>query len=157
MTNFKNFCESLEQISFRGKDLIWNPNKTDTEFKKRIKARTGMNEIDFYKSLRAGLKEGDAKIPSSGAICVYYTKTRFVLILDMDTHMIRTIRDAFWDKPSNGCNKKVLVNESVMGDYITNVFFNETEFEGYSIDVIGGDTWLLEIEHHCDICVEVDA
>jgi hypothetical protein len=153
--------EALKSLYLDSAKLNWNKNKTDEEFEKRILERTSLSLEDFYKIAQAGINtafNSPQKFAEDGDTCLYFMKSKFVLIVNKPEMMIRTIRDGRWDKPSNSCNKVIITKESdeQYSDLIENVFFNGTEFNGYKLNVITSDEWLLEVETDCKVCIKVD-
>lgn len=160
MKDFKTFLvEELQKIFLLDRELTWNQNKTSSEFKDRIKQRTDLSETEFCSLIQRGINLKAKEFPTSGDVCFYFILSKFVLIINMDKFQITTIRDGRWDKPSNGCNKTlILAEDSDLVDLINNVFCNETEFEGYRLNVLteSEDRWLLEVETFCDVCLSVN-
>jgi len=66
----KELNEELQKIYFKNKELKWNPNKTEVEFKERIKERTGLSEESFYKIIQKGINK--INIPVDDIICLYF-------------------------------------------------------------------------------------
>lgn len=156
--------EALVAIDMLGKDLLWNPKKTDKEFIQRITSRTRMSPKEFYVTLQKGIHKFEKNFPKTGVVCLNFLLSEFVAIVDMDRHMLVTIRDARWDKPSNKCNTKIIVSEKeVIKDIVENIFEGLTEFDGYHINVLTESEyrtedsgWLLEVVYHCDSCIDID-
>jgi hypothetical protein len=129
MKTFKEIVlqEALKTIIWGNKELKWNPNKTEKEFKERIKKRTNLQEEVFYRTIQDGLNS--ISLPMNTDISVYFIKSKFVLILDTKNLIIKTIRDGSWNKPGNNCSELKIANEMVvlMQDDEIN-YINENKF-----------------------------
>ena len=143
--------EALTKIFFNNKELTWNPNKTEKDFKDRIKQRTELSEVEFMKLIQKGIKQ--TNIPIDVSICLYFIHAKFVLVLNTKELIITTIRDGIWDKPGNNCKSKIIANEDAIkldADEIN--YINEQKY--FSIDV--NENFDLILESKCNYCFKVD-
>ena len=145
--------EELTKIFYNNKELMWNPNKTEKEFKDRIKQRTELSELEFMKTIQRGIKIKEKEIPVDSSICMYFFISKFILILNTKEMIITTIRDGRWFKPTNGCKNILLLNEDVikMNQAELDVY-NEQEY--FSIDV--NENFDLILESKCNYCFKVN-
>ena len=157
---FRDFLnESLSKIYISNKELPWNPNKTEKEWKSRIKERTGLSNNTFFELLQLGVNLKEKEFCKSGITCLMFQKSQFIVLIDLPNNKIVTIRDTKWDKiinPEKPC-KRIMIFESEehARDIIENVNFNEVDFEGYSY-YMTGDSLILEVQHKCECCLIVD-
>ena len=143
--------EALTKIFYNNKELTWNPNKTEKDFKDRIKQRTELSEVEFMKLIQKGIKQ--TNIPIDVSICLYFIHAKFVLVLNTKELIITTIRDGRWDKPGNNCKSKIIANEDAIkldADEIN--YINEQKY--FSIDV--NENFDLILESKCNYCFKVD-
>ena len=145
--------EELTKIFYNNKELMWNPNKTEKEFKDRIKQRTELSELEFMKTIQRGIKIKEKEIPVDSSICMYFFISKFILILNTKEMIITTIRDGRWFKPTNGCKNILLLNEDVikMNQAELDVY-NEQEY--FSIDV--NENFDLILQSKCNYCFKVN-
>ena len=145
--------EELTKIFYNNKELMWNPNKTEKEFKDRIKQRTELSELEFMKTIQRGIEIKEKEIPVDSSICMYFFISKFILILNTKEMIITTIRDGRWFKPTNGCKNILLLNEDVikMNQEELDVY-NEQEY--FSIDV--NENFDLILESKCNYCFKVN-
>ena len=147
----KGLYESLSKIYFKGKELQWNPNKTEKEFKDRIKQRTSLNEQEFMKTIQNGINR--TKLPIDSSICLYFVLSKFVLVLNTKEMIITTIRDGRWDKPGNICKNTLIANEDVIKmDQNEMDYINEQKY--FSIDV--NENFDLILTPKCNYCFKVE-
>lgn len=129
--------EDLPLLYIDGKSLRWNPNKTDEEFQKRILDRTNYTFKEFYEVAQTGLDvaQKTKQFTEKGNTCLYYNRSKFVLIVNKEQRRLITIRDGSWDKPSSGKCKIAMVFESQDDgrDIVNNVLFNGMDFPGYEL------------------------
>ena len=152
MTKWKDFLEeSLTKIYFNGKELSWNPNKTEKDFKDRIKQRTELSEQDFVQIIQKGISK--TKLPIDNSICLYFLQSKFVLVLNTKEMIITTIRDGRWDKPGNTCKNTLIANEDAVRmnqdelDYINEQLY-------FSVKI--NENFDLILESKCNYCFKVD-
>lgn len=155
----KGLFESMQKIYFQQQELTWNKNKTDIEWKNRIKDRTGLKEKDFFALVQRGINLKDKDFCKTGQTCLMFQRSSFIVIIDIPNLKMVTIRDSKWDKIINNekpC-KRVMIFESEehIIDIIENVNFNLVDFDGYSYHMTG-EPLILEVQHNCDCCVSVD-
>lgn len=160
MGEFRNYLEekglsfvdeALTKIYFNNKELTWNPNKTEKDFKDRIKQRTSLNEKEFMQLIQKGIKQ--TNIPIDDSICLYFINSKFVLVLNTKELIITTIRDGRWDKPGNNCKSKIIANEDAIKldrDEIN--YINEQKY--FNLDV--NEKFDLILESKCNYCFKVD-
>lgn len=154
---FKEFVNEMQEIKFKNEVLSWNPNKTELDWKKRIKDRTKMSELDFCKTIQKGIDK--TPIPVDEAICLYFFRSEFVLILNTKNKIITTIRDAKWDKPGNNCKQVIIANETVKTEEFFEEFLkpinnNLTGNNGW--DGVINEKFEIVINHNCNYCFKVD-
>ena len=152
MKTFREYLkESLKKIYFKNKELKWNPNKTENEFKERIKNRTELSEENFYKIIQEGINK--TNIPMDNSICLYFIVSKFVLILNTKEMIITTIRDARWDKPGNNCKSILIANEDAIKmtqDEIN--WINEQKYHSLKVN----ENYDLILESKCNYCFKVE-
>ena len=151
---FKDFLnEELQKIYFKNKELKWNPNKTEMEFKERIKERTSLSEKQFIEVIQKGIKLKENYIPEDNSICLYFFLSKFILLLNTKEMVITTIRDARWDKPSGRCKSIRIVNEDVlkMPQYELDYYSNQEYFE-FGIN----ENFDMILESKCNYCFKID-
>lgn len=145
--------EALTKIFFNNKELTWNPNKTEKDFKDRIKQRTELSEVEFMKTIQKGIKIKEKEIPIDSSICMYFFISKFILIINTKEMIITTIRDGRWFKPTNGCKNILLLNEDVIKmDQAELDVYNAQEY--FIIDV--NENFDLILESKCNYCFKVD-
>ena len=160
MKTWKEYLEeSLNKIYFKKQELCWNENKTEKEWKNRIKQRTGLSNATFFQLLQLGIKQKEKDFCQGGITCLMFQKSQFIVLIDVPNLRLVTIRDAKWDKiinPDKPC-KRVMIFESEehIKDIIENVNFNEVDFNGYSY-YMTGEPLILEVQHNCDCCISID-
>jgi hypothetical protein len=148
----KWLTEDLENIYYNDKILSWNPNKTYEDFKRRIKERTSLSEKEFYKVIQDGINS--IKLPKDNAICLYFLKSQFVLVINTNANIITTIRDGKWDKPGNNCKHRIIANEDLQRDTdLINIFNNHDQI-GWIWDV--NEKFDIEITQDCNYCYKVN-
>ena len=154
MKTFRDFLkEDLPKIYFKNKELTWNPNKTEKDFKDRIKQRTELSESEFMKVIQKGIKLKEKEMPSDDSICLYFFISKFILILNTKEMKIVTIRDGKWFKPTNGCKNILLLNEDVIKMEQAELdVYNKQEY--FIIDV--NENFDLILESKCNYCFKVD-
>ena len=151
--------ESLNKIYYKKQELVWNQNKTEKEWKSRIKQRTGLSNNSFFQLLQLGINQKEKEFCKSGITCLMFQKSQFIVLIDAPNLRLVTIRDAKWDKiinPDKPC-KRIMIFESEehIKDIIENVNFNEVDFNGYSY-YMTGEPLILEVQHNCDCCISID-
>jgi hypothetical protein len=158
MIRLRSLEEVLSEIILDNKILQWNENKTEDAWKDRIKKRTGLSTKNFFELIQLGINKVQKQICSTGDTCIIFQKSKFILIINKDKNKIVTIRDTSWDKPigDKPCKRAIVFeSEEHARDIINNVFLNEMDFEGYSLQCT--DNILeLEIKTNCNCCLEID-
>lgn len=152
MKTFKDlFYESLSKIYFNDKELKWNPNKTEKEFKERIKQRTELSEITFMQTIQKGINQ--TKLPTDVSICLYFMKSKFVLVLNTKEMIITTVRDGRLDKPGNICKNTLITNEVAI-----KIDKNELDYlnEQLYFTIKLNDNFDILLESKCNFCFKVD-
>lgn len=145
--------ETLTKIYFNNKELSWNPNKTEKDFKDRIKQRTKLSEVQFMKTIQKGIKIKEKEIPVDSSICMYFFISKFILILNTKEMIITTIRDARWDKPTGNCKSIHIVNEDVIKmDQAELDYYAKQEHFIFGIN----ENFDLILESKCNYCFKVD-
>lgn len=160
MITWKEYLEeSMNKIFYKEQELLWNINKTEKEWKARIKQRTGLSNTTFFQLLQLGINLKEKEFCNTGITCLMFQKSQFIVLIDIPNMKLITIRDAKWDKivnPDKPC-KRVMIFESEehIKDIIENVNFNDVDFDGYSY-FMTGESLMLEVQHNCDCCLSVD-
>lgn len=148
---FRNLLENLPKIKFQNNELNWNSSKTEEQFKERIRNRTNLSVEQFVQTIQKGIDK--TNIPIDTSICLYFIVSKFVLILNTKDLFIVTVRDGRWDKPSNTCNKIIMVNEDVQ------------KLEQYEIDYLNEGKYFkmdfdndfnMILESKCNYCFSIN-
>lgn len=153
-TGFREYLnETLPKIYFNNKELTWNLNKSEKDFKGRIKQRTELSESEFMKVIQKGIKLKEKEMPLDDSICLYFFISKFILILNTKEMKIVTIRDGKWFKPTNGCKNILLLNEDVTKmEQVELDAYNNQEY--FTVDV--NENFDLILESKCNYCFKVD-
>lgn len=150
-TTFRELFEVIPSIAYKNKQLIWNPNKTEHEWIQRITQRTHPTSSDFYEVLQKGLNS--VKLPEHVSICLYFMKSKFVLILNTRDSIITTIRDGKWEKTTSSCKHVKITNEDILKDSELVDLLNDGS-EYWDIDV--DENFDVLIESKCNICFKIE-
>ena len=106
----------------------------------------------FYTTIQKGIDS--VTLPKSNSICLYFMKSKFVLILDTENLIIKTIRDGNWKKPSNKCKNILITNETILSmqsneiDYLNNNKYFKIKEVTENFDLI--------LESNCEICLQIN-
>ena len=150
--------EHLSKITLDGNVLQWNSNKTEKEWKQRIRDRAKLAYTSFYSLIQKGINQVKDQLCNTGDTCIIFQKSQFVLIVNKKENKIVSIRDTSWDKPINDkpCKRAILFeSEEHAKDIIDNVFFNSMDFDGYSLELTE-NILQLEVKTNCDCCLEIN-
>jgi hypothetical protein len=151
--NFREYLnEALPEVSLDGVILNWNPNKTEIQFKERIKKRTSLSEKEFYETIQRGF-DTIKSVPHNKDICVFFLKSHFVIIVDMVQKRIVTIRHGDWNNTK--CDGGFKATNEEMRTYCQD--YLDLLNEGNVIEIIGmNENMSFNLKIRCSQCYQIN-